>query len=184
MPYGLYPPMPRSPITYLSDGIDASITTISVDDISKLPVAPNIATIGDGENSETIKYGGKSGSNLTSVVRGFEGAAREWNKGVPIANVPCAQHITSLQTALDAAEKTANKGVAGGYAGLNAQGKVPAEQVSIPADVMTRGADQTMTARLIAQNNTAYTTKQVRNITLSTANPSGGANGDIWIKYV
>ncbi len=40
-----------------------------------------------------------------------------------------------------------------------------------------------MTGVLTAQNNTSYTIKQVRNITLSTANPSGGANGDVWIKY-
>lgn len=40
-----------------------------------------------------------------------------------------------------------------------------------------------MTGVLTAQNNTSYTTKQIRNITLSTADPSGGANGDVWIKY-
>ena len=97
MPYGLYPPMPRSPITYLSDGIDASVTTIPVDDVSKLPVAPNIATIGDGADSETIKYTGKTASSLTGVTRGFEGEARTWNSGVPIANVPCAQHFRALQ---------------------------------------------------------------------------------------
>lgn len=97
MPYGLYPPMPRSPITYLSDGIDASVTTIPVDDVSKLPVAPNIATIGDGVDSETVKYTGKTASSLTGVTRGFEGEARVWNSGVPIANVPCAQHFRALQ---------------------------------------------------------------------------------------
>ena len=41
----------------------------------------------------------------------------------------------------------------------------------------------TMTGALIAQNNTNYTTKQVRNIIISTEDPSGGDNGDIWIKY-
>lgn len=41
----------------------------------------------------------------------------------------------------------------------------------------------TMTGTLVAQNNTNYTTKQVRNIFISTASPSGGSNGDIWIKY-
>lgn len=41
----------------------------------------------------------------------------------------------------------------------------------------------TMTGALIAQNNTNYTTKQVRNIFISTSEPSGGASGDIWIKY-
>ena len=43
----------------------------------------------------------------------------------------------------------------------------------------------TMTGILTAQNNTRYTTKQVRNVILSTSEPtsSDGANGDIWIKY-
>ena len=41
----------------------------------------------------------------------------------------------------------------------------------------------TFTGPAIAQNNTSYTTKQIRNITLSTADPSGGGNGDIWFKY-
>ena len=44
-------------------------------------------------------------------------------------------------------------------------------------------AGGTMTGRLTAQNNTSYTTKQVRNITISTASPSGGGNGDVWLKY-
>ena len=30
---------------------------------------------------------------------------------------------------------------------------------------------------------TDYTTAKLRNVILSTANPSGGNNGDIWIKY-
>ena len=41
----------------------------------------------------------------------------------------------------------------------------------------------TMTGALVAQNNANYTTKQVRNIFISTSDPSGGSNGDIWIKY-
>ena len=41
----------------------------------------------------------------------------------------------------------------------------------------------TFTGAVVAQNNTNYTTKQVRNIFLSTGSPSGGASGDIWIKY-
>lgn len=42
----------------------------------------------------------------------------------------------------------------------------------------------TMTGELIAQNNANYTTAQVRNIIISTSAPSGGGNGDIWLKYV
>ncbi len=44
-------------------------------------------------------------------------------------------------------------------------------------------AGGTFTGIAKAQNNTSYTTGQVRNITLSTSAPSGGGNGDIWIKY-
>ena len=41
----------------------------------------------------------------------------------------------------------------------------------------------TMTGALIAQNNTDYSVAQVRNIIISTSDPSGGNSGDIWIKY-
>lgn len=43
----------------------------------------------------------------------------------------------------------------------------------------------TLTGALVAQSNTNYTTRQVRNIVMSTAEPtaSDGQNGDIWIVY-
>lgn len=43
----------------------------------------------------------------------------------------------------------------------------------------------TMQGQLIAQSNTAYTSRQVRNITYSTSNPtsSDGQNGDMWVVY-
>ncbi|NMB32689.1 MAG: hypothetical protein GX992_00390, partial [Clostridium sp.] len=41
----------------------------------------------------------------------------------------------------------------------------------------------TFTGVAVAQANTSYTTRQLRNVIMSTANPSGGSNGDIWIKY-
>lgn len=41
----------------------------------------------------------------------------------------------------------------------------------------------TMTGSLVADSNTNYTTAQMRNIIISTADPSGGNNGDIWLKY-
>lgn len=44
-------------------------------------------------------------------------------------------------------------------------------------------AGATMEGVLVAKNNTSYTTKQMRNIFLSTSSPSGGGNGDIWFKY-
>lgn len=62
------------------------------------------------------------------------------------------------------------------------QGVTSSIQTQINAKMNTTGG--TFTGAVVAQNNTAYTTKQLRNITLSTASPSGGSNGDIWIKYV
>lgn len=44
-------------------------------------------------------------------------------------------------------------------------------------------AGGTFTGQANAQNNTAYTTAQLRNVFLSTADPSSGGNGDIWLKY-
>ena len=41
----------------------------------------------------------------------------------------------------------------------------------------------TMAGKLVAQNNANYTTAQVRNITISQDEPSGGGNGDIWLRY-
>jgi len=41
----------------------------------------------------------------------------------------------------------------------------------------------TMTGILAGFDNTSYSTKQLRNIVISDSDPSGGANGDIWIKY-
>ena len=55
-------------------------------------------------------------------------------------------------------------------------------QSSVNGKVSKSG--DTMTGALIAQNNTNYSIAQVRNIIISTAEPSGGNSGDIWIKYV
>lgn len=44
-------------------------------------------------------------------------------------------------------------------------------------------AGGTFTGVAVAQTNTSYTTRQLRNVVLSTANPSGGSNGDLWFKY-
>lgn len=56
------------------------------------------------------------------------------------------------------------------------------EVTSLTNDKLNKSGG-TMTGTLVAQNNTSYTTKQVRNIIVSTSSPSGGSSGDIWIKY-
>ena len=44
-------------------------------------------------------------------------------------------------------------------------------------------ASPTFTGSAKVAAGTDYTTAKLRNVILSTANPSGGNNGDIWIKY-
>lgn len=41
----------------------------------------------------------------------------------------------------------------------------------------------TMVGKLTAQSNTDYAIAQVRNVFISTGDPTGGNNGDIWLKY-
>ena len=55
-------------------------------------------------------------------------------------------------------------------------------QSSVNSKVSKSG--DTMAGPLVAKNNTNYSVAQVRNIIISTSDPSGGNSGDIWIKYV
>ena len=59
---------------------------------------------------------------------------------------------------------------------------ITALQSSVNGKVSKSG--DTMNGALVAQNNTNYSVAQVRNIIISTSDPSGGNSGDIWIKYV
>lgn len=59
------------------------------------------------------------------------------------------------------------------------------QEIQLPSSTGTfvKKSGDTMTGKLTAQNNANYTTKQVRNITISQDEPSGGGNGDIWLRY-
>ncbi len=94
-----YPPMPRSPVTELSAGIDAIDTDIPVVNAARLPAGPNKATIGGGEDSETVRYTDKAGNTLTGCTRGFDpaGSAKAWDSGTAVARLLTAQDITVLQ---------------------------------------------------------------------------------------
>lgn len=61
------------------------------------------------------------------------------------------------------------------------QSNISTLQSSVNGKVSKSG--DTMTGALTAQNNTNYSVAQVRNIIISTSDPSGGNSGDIWIKY-
>ena len=68
----------NGPTTMLTSTISATATSITVQNGSVLPDAPNIAVIGSGNAAETIVYGAKSGNTLNLVTRGFEGSPLPW----------------------------------------------------------------------------------------------------------
>lgn len=92
----LYKGQAGSPITYLASDISANQTTISIADDSALPDAPNIATIGYGEQLETIKYETKSNGVLQNVTRGIEGTPRSWQAGTEVARFFTAYDHNSI----------------------------------------------------------------------------------------
>ena len=92
----MYPPKVNSPVTYLTAGINADATEIMVIDGSLLPDAPNLATLGFGEDSETILYAQKNGNTLQEIIRGFQGTAKAWNENTPIARLFTAYDIDAI----------------------------------------------------------------------------------------
>ena len=55
---------------------------------------------------------------------------------------------------------------------------------NVTNDAQVKKAGDTLEGALVMQTNTNYTVAQARNVILSSSSPSGGNNGDIWIKYV
>jgi len=93
----MYEAMVNSPITRLSSSIDGTQTTITIENGSKLPDAPNLAVIGIGEDAETILYGVKEGNVLSSVTRGFQGMAKPWDANKTIARFFTAHDHDSMK---------------------------------------------------------------------------------------
>lgn len=81
----MYQGVVNSPQTELAAPIDATQDTIPLLDASVLPPAPNLATLGTGEDAETVLYTGINGNTLTGVTRGFQGTARAWAAGTKVA---------------------------------------------------------------------------------------------------
>lgn len=76
--------------------------------------------------------------------------------------------------------------VAGTYSKLtvDAKGRVTAGAALLAADIPALDTSKLTTGVLpVARGGTGGFNMAARNITISTADPSGGADGDIWIKY-
>lgn len=73
-----------------------------------------------------------------------------------------------------------------GLSDTNAQVSTANNNISALQTAMNDKVDKsggTLEGTLVAQHNTNYATAQVRNVIISTSAPSGGSNGDIWIRY-
>ena len=160
--------------------------------------------IEDAHNDKVDKEAGKglSTNDYTGAEKGkLAGIAVGANKYIHPSTHPAslisdfvaavrATILTGLSTATNATI-TATDTVLSAFGKLQAQINSKADSnhnhsgVYEPANsnIVKKNVTTTLAAQFTAQNNTAYTTKQIRNITLSTANPSGGSNGDIWVKY-
>lgn len=77
----MYQNIPFSKNTRLVNSIISSDNTITVEDASVFPTAPNYATIGTDENAETIFYNAISSNELQNVERAKEGTAKSWSAG-------------------------------------------------------------------------------------------------------
>lgn len=104
----MYAPQNNGPHTTLMATINASNTDITVADASVLPSAPNVLTIGLGEDAELVLVSAVTGNVLT-VTRAYNGTtAKVWNSGDWIYRAVTAQDIAALQsnvTALDSAKQ-------------------------------------------------------------------------------
>jgi len=98
----MYPGVVNSPATELAADITAAQTTIAVLSVAGLLAAEGIATIGSGDNAETITYTSVSGTTLQGCVRGFQGPARAWGVGARVArNFTAYDHDTAQQNIED-----------------------------------------------------------------------------------
>lgn len=94
----MYKPQNNGPHTTLAAIINASQTSITVEDSSVLPPdLPNVLTIGTEEDAELVKVTSISG-NILAVERGYNNTtAKQWDAGAWIYRAITAQDIEALQ---------------------------------------------------------------------------------------
>lgn len=87
----MYPSKPGSPLTSLAEPLAADGTSMTLDDATVLPSAPNIAVIGSDSSAEIVSYTAITGNVVSGLVRGLGGTtASAWT-----ANTAVARNITS-----------------------------------------------------------------------------------------
>ena len=98
----MYAPQNNGPHTALAETINAAQTDITVADASILPTAPNVLTIGTGEDAELVLMSAKTG-NILTVTRGYNGTvAKSWEADEWVYRAITAQDVSALQANVNA----------------------------------------------------------------------------------
>ena len=115
----------------------------------------------------------------TEAVEGINADTLEGHKASYFAT---ASELSTINTTLNSGLSAIDTQVSELNSGLStANSNISALQTAMNDKVDKSGG--TLEGALVAQRNTNYATAQVRNVIISTADPSGGSNGDIWIRY-
>ena len=106
----MYPAMPGSPVTSLTSGIAADATSMTLDDASVLPSAPNICVLGSDSSAEIVSYTNITGNVVSGLVRGLGGTtASAWASNTAVArNITSLDHDTFIGNINDLSTNKAN----------------------------------------------------------------------------
>lgn len=97
-----------SPITTLSSAINDTELTIPINAPAALPAAPNLATLYDDNNFETVLYTSKSTNSITVSSRALEGIARSWGAGTKISRLITAEDHNRFKSNLESLQLVEN----------------------------------------------------------------------------
>lgn len=136
---------------------------------------------GKVDRTEVATTGAKGIVQLSSATNSTSAALAATPAAVKVAVDAAAVadgKAVTAQAKADAALPAAQKGAASGVASLDAGQKVPVAQIPL-LDVAQLNAG----VLPLNRGGTAGYNMAARNVTISTAAPSGGADGDIWLQY-
>jgi hypothetical protein len=139
--------------TTLSASCTDTDTTIHLTTVVNLP---NEGVLSFTDNAEIIHYTGKSGNDITGCTRGYDSStatAHSSGCGIEMRYIARLHNyikdtIIAIEVKLDTREAVANKGIASGYASLDASTLVPLAQ--IPTTLTGKDADTVDTSHASA----------------------------------
>lgn len=177
--------------TTLTSGIDSTAVTFTIADTTGWPSGsgnPFFVTIDPGNASEERVLCASRTTNTVTVVENGRGA-----DGTTAKSHGAGAVVWPSLSATDADEANAHASATGTTATVNVHGLAQESVVVGTTDSQTlinktiSASNNTITG-LVSQTNGTVTTAStasgvVRNIYVSTNDPAGGSDGDVWLKY-